>query len=72
MTDESQIASLRKPARWSFASAALMLKVSTELAAASTAVKDDRPLASMSDAELDALASVEPQPLDDDLGYRDS
>jgi hypothetical protein len=67
--EDSRTVVIRKPARWSFASAALMLKVSAELAqAAIAAVQDDRPLASMSDAELDAVASVEPRALDEDSG----
>ena len=53
---------IKKAGRWNFTSAALMLKISTELAAAAAiAVGEDRPVQSMSPAELDAVEAVMPR-----------
>jgi hypothetical protein len=72
-SEDGQTVIIKKSPRWNFASAALLLKVSAELAnAAIFAVREDRPLESMSEAELDAVEAVEPRPLDDDSGPVDS
>ena len=67
--EEGQVVVIKKPARWSFASAALMLKVSTELATAVIGVvQAGRPIAGLSEAEMDAIEAVMPRTLDEDSG----